>query len=77
MKKYNLIDLQQKGMKEIQTADEIRGYAFLIMKDRSESVNDSLGQEFSEVVSKGFENYTFDQAVELLKDWEYKVEEIK
>lgn len=74
--KYKLIDLQL-GEEEVHSKDFIIGYAFVIMKDRSEAVDDELGREFAEIVERKKENFTFDMAVELLNDWEYDVVEIK
>jgi hypothetical protein len=74
-KMYKLIDLQL-GDVEIRPKEFIVGYAFGIMEDRSEAVDDELGQEFAEIVSKGKENFTFDMALEILNLWEYKVERV-
>ena len=75
MKKFNVTDLQL-GDVTVMTEDMVRGYAFQIVVDRANAVDDDLGREFGEIVNQGFDKFTFAQAVEILTDWEYKVEEI-
>lgn len=73
--KYNVYDLQQdRYLYENVSELTIRGYAFHIVADRAATEDDDLGKEFQKHVNKGIENFSFEVAKEILKDWEYKVE---
>ena len=77
MKNFEIKDLQQLSEIEILSEREVKGKAFQIIKDRCEAVDDELSNEFSQYVKKGFENYTLENAIELLNMWEYEITEVQ
>jgi hypothetical protein len=77
MKNYQIYDVQlDEILARKVDQDYIIGYAYGIMVDRAEAVNDDLGQEFAEITKNGVEGVSFDKAVEILNDWEYEVFEL-
>jgi hypothetical protein len=80
MKFYQLFDVQTGEVNEDfvkVTESEIIGYAYGIMKDRAEAEPDELADEFNEIIKDGVDGVSFEQALEVLNDWEYEVYEIK
>lgn len=75
MRKFVVTDLQLGDIR-MMTELQIRKDSFQIIKNRSEAVDDELGQKFAEIVEKGFDNFTFEQAIQIQEDWEYEVKEV-
>jgi 5-carboxymethyl-2-hydroxymuconate isomerase len=74
MTEYIILDKQLKYVvSEELSQEDVMMFAFNIIKDRSEAVKDELGEQFQEVVKDGFENFQFNQAMEIIKDWDYEV----
>jgi hypothetical protein len=73
MNKYQVIDLQLEEIVGIFTEDGVRGFAFDLVKNRSESDDDDFGYECGLIVAEGFDNYDLSKAKKTLNIWEYDV----
>lgn len=77
MRKYNLIDIQTDEITlEHVSFNQLKEYAFDIMENRSKTEQDDLAAEFKDRIKNGVNGLCPIYAVDVLKDWEYKIEEI-
>jgi hypothetical protein len=72
MKTYIMECLDLGEIKNISELD-LRKWAFEVMKNRAGQADDELTEEFNEVIAKGFEKYTSEQAIEIAELYNYEI----
>lgn len=72
---FRITDTQLDEVKfTVATEEDVKEFAFDIMKSRDNDNGDELGFEFKEHVKRGVDNLGVDYALEVLGLWEYKAE---
>lgn len=77
MAKYNIYCKQNEYyIKKGATEKEVKDFAFGIIKDRSEHIDDEYAQELKKEVQKGRDNFSFQRANKVLEEWEYRLDTV-